>query len=202
MAIAALTVIASLLVTATGFEMVAADVGGFVPVRVGLALAGPDQGTIPVWLTPFTSALVHAGILHLMFNLVMLVYAGVATERALGSRGIVVLYLVGAVAACAAQWLPDPTSAQPMIGASGAVSALVGAYSLLYGRQKTRDLGPIPAWVLHVLWLLAAWTALNLAVGLISASTGTPIAAAAHIGGFIAGLALCRPLLLWRWRRA
>lgn len=202
MAIAAVTVIASLLVTLSGYEMVAAYVGGFIPVRVELALLGQDQGTIPAWLTPFSSTLIHGGPLHLMFNMVMLVYAGVASERALGSRGVVVLYLVGAVVACAAQWLPDPNSSQPMIGASGAVSALVGAYSLLYGRQKTRDLGPIPAWMLHVLWLLAAWTVLNLAMGLISASAGMPIAAAAHIGGFIVGLVLCRPLLLWRWRGA
>ncbi len=201
-AIAAVTVLVSLVVTLSGYEMNAAIAAGFIPLRVELMLLGKDPGSIPLLLTPFTSALVHGGPIHLMFNMVMLIYAGVATERALGGKGIAVLYLVGAVVACAAQWLAGPQSAQPMIGASGAVSAIVGAYALLYGRQKTRDFGPIPAWLLHVLWLLAAWTALNLAVGVISAGSGMPIAWAAHVGGFVAGLALCRPLLLWRWRGA
>jgi membrane associated rhomboid family serine protease len=148
------------------------------------------------------ATLIHGGLAHLAMNMLMLDYIGVMVERALGSRGVIVLYLVGAYAACAGQWLPDPRSTVPMIGASGAVSALVGAYALLYGRRKTRDVGPVPAWLLHVLWLLAAWAVLNLLVGVLSAQMGMPIAAAAHIGGFVAGLALCRPLLMWRWRGA
>lgn len=140
--------------------------------------------------------------MHLTFNLVTLLFCGIAVERVTGWAGVVVLYLVGAYAAAAAQWAVDPQSVVPMIGASGAASALVGAYALLYGRARTRDIGPVPGWLLHVLWLLAAWTVLNLAIGLLSVQAGMPIAAAAHIGGFLAGLVLCRPLLLWRWRRA
>jgi membrane associated rhomboid family serine protease len=201
-AIAAVTALVSVLVTLLGLEQHAALYAGFMPARASLGFGGDIAGLAPVALTPLTSALIHGGIVHLAFNMVTLIYCGVATERALGARGIAILYLVGAYAACTAQWAVEPQSTLPMIGASGAASAIVGAYALLYGRQRTRDLGPVPAWLLHVLWLLAAWTVLNLAVGVLSRQTGMPIAAAAHIGGFLVGLALCRPLLLWRWRGA
>lgn len=200
--IAVLTTLVSLAVTLLGLEPHAALYAGFMPARASLGIAGDIDGLVPTILTPLSSALVHVGLVHLGFNLVTLVFCGIATERALGSRGIVVLYLVGAYAACAAQWAVDPVSPVPMIGASGAASAVVGAYALLYGRQRTKDVGPIPAWLLHVLWLLVAWTVLNVAIGVMSMQAGTPIAAAAHVGGFLGGLILCRPLLLWRWRGA
>lgn len=201
-AIAGITAIVSLIVTLLGLEQHAALYAGFMPARASLGFAGDVPGLFPVILTPLSATLVHAGPLHLAFNLVTLVYCGFATERALGSRGVMILYLLGAYAACVAQWAVGPQSPVPMIGASGAASAIVGAYALLYGRQKTRDLGPLPGWLLHLLWLLAAWTVLNLAIGVLSAQAGMPIAAAAHIGGFLLGVLLCRPLLLWRWRGA
>ena len=201
-AIALLTALVSLFVTLFGYEQHAALYAGFMPARASLGFAGDVPGLVPVVLTPLSSALIHGGIAHLLFNSVMLVYCGVATERALGARGILLLYVVGAYAASAAQWAVDPQSPVPMIGASGAASALVGAYALLYGRQKTRDIGPVPGWLLHVLWLFVAWTVLNLAVGVLAWQSGIGIAAAAHVGGFVAGLLLCRPLLMWRWRGA
>jgi membrane associated rhomboid family serine protease len=115
---------------------------------------------------------------------------------------VVLLYLVGAITAVLAHWLIDPMSAIPLIGASGAVSALVGAYSLLYGRMRAKAIGPLSPRAVQVLWLLAAWTGINLLVGLMSAGSSMPIAAAAHVGGFVAGLALARPLVRWHWRRA
>ena len=89
-----------------------------------------------------------------------------------------------------------------MVGASGAASAVVGAYSLLYGRSKTKAIGPIPAQVVHILWLAIAWTLVNLLMATAFLRGGVAIAAAAHIGGFFAGLALAGPLLRWRWRKA
>jgi membrane associated rhomboid family serine protease len=201
-AIAAVTALVSLAITLLGYEPDAAVRAGFMPVRATMGAGGDMPGLVPVALTPITSALVHGGLMHLAFNTVMLVYCGIATERALGTRGVIVLYLLGAYAACAAQWALEPQSPNPMIGASGAASAIVGAYALLYGRQKTRDIGPVPGWLLHLLWLAVAWTLLNVAVSVLSAQAGMPIAGAAHVGGFLLGLLLCRPLLLWRWRGA
>lgn len=201
-AIAVITALASIAVTLFGLEQDAAIHAGFMPARASLGPGGDLPGFAPVILSPLTATLIHGGFVHLVFNMVTLIFCGIATERALGARGIVALYVVGAYAACLAQWAVEPQSLMPMIGASGAASAIVGAYALLYGRRRTRDVGPVPAWLLHVLWLLAAWTVLNLAVGVLGRQAGMPIAAAAHIGGFLAGLALCRPLLLWRWRGA
>jgi membrane associated rhomboid family serine protease len=174
---------------------------GFIPARLsgGLILSGP---TVPVWVTPISSALIHAGIAHLGMNMLMLAFTGRETERAIGAKGLVSLYLVGAYAACAAQWLAGPMSAAPMIGASGASSAVVGAYSLLYGRQRAKAIGPIPAQVVHVAWLAAAWVGVNLLMGFAFFQGGVTVAIWAHIGGFLIGLALARPMLLWRWRHA
>jgi membrane associated rhomboid family serine protease len=181
----------------------AAVYAGFIPARIGDALPMLDQADLmPVAVTPFTATLIHANFLHLAFNLVMLVYTGRAAERAVGVRGIVVLYLTGAIAAVMAHYLADPSSAIPMIGASGAISAIVGAYSLLYSRNKARPVGPFSAQLVHMLWLVVAWTAINLLIGYISIDTSMPVAGAAHVGGFIAGVILVRPLVRWYWEGA
>ncbi|OAN62717.1 rhomboid family intramembrane serine protease [Sphingomonas sp. TDK1] len=174
---------------------------GFIPARVsgGLILSGP---VVTVWLTPLSSALIHGGLSHLGMNMLMLAFTGKETERAIGAKGLVALYLIGAYAACGAQWLAGPMATVPMIGASGASSAVVGAYSLLYGRQRAKAVGPIPAQVVHIAWLAAAWVGVNLLMGFAFLQGGVSVAIWAHIGGFLIGLALARPMLLWRWRHA
>nr|WP_315383885.1 rhomboid family intramembrane serine protease [uncultured Sphingomonas sp.] len=174
---------------------------GFIPARLsgGLLLSGP---LVPVWLTPLSSALIHGGLAHLGMNMLMLGFTGREAERAIGAKGIVALYLIGAYVACGAQWLAGPMSTAPMIGASGASSAVVGAYSLLYGRQRAKAIGPIPAQVVHIAWLAAAWVGVNLLMGFAFLQGGVTVAIWAHIGGFLIGLALARPMLLWRWRHA
>ena len=201
-AIVIATVAVSLLVTATHREIDASILAGFIPARLTGLIDFAAVTAVPAFLTPLSATLLHAGFLHLGMNMIMLGYTGREAERALGARGIVLLYLVGAYASAGAQWLADPRSVVPMIGASGAASAVVGAYSLLFGRSRARAIGPIPAKVVHVLWLAAAWTVVNLLIAQAFLSEGIAIAAAAHIGGFVAGLALARPLLLWRWRKA
>jgi membrane associated rhomboid family serine protease len=177
----------------------AGAIGGFIPARLsGLIVIG----ALPEWITPLSSTLLHANLLHLAFNLLMLCYCGREDEVALGSPGVVVLYVVGAYAASAAQYLAGPHSVTPVIGASGAISAFVGAYALLYGQRGPSRFSPRVARMLHILWLAIAWIVVQLLLGLASAVQGIGIATAAHIGGFIAGLALARPLLRWRYRKA
>lgn len=175
----------------------AAVYAGFIPATVQAPLAG----ALPVWLTPLSSSLLHGSVFHLLFNMVMFVYCGRETERALGSGGVVVLYLLGAYAAAAGQWAQGPGALIPTIGASGAISAVVAAYALLYGRNRARRVGPLSASLIHALWLGAAWTIINLLIGFATVAS-QPIAVGAHIGGFIAGLLLVRPILLWRYRHA
>lgn len=136
-AIAVVTAIVSLFLILTGMVPDAAVGAGFIPLRFEGAALPPDFGfAVPTLLTPLTATLVHGGFAHIAFNLIMLVYCGAQTERALGPRGIVVLYIVGAYAAAMAQYFPDPSSPMPMIGASGAISAIVGAYALLFGQRR------------------------------------------------------------------
>lgn len=181
---------------------VAAVTGGFIPGRVpDVPIANYAGWLVPVWLTPLSATLLHGGWMHLFFNMVMLVYCGREAERALGSVSIAALYVIGAYAAAAGQWAQDPGAVMPMIGASGAISALVAAYAMLYGGSRTPGVGPLPAGLIHALWLGAAWTGINLLIGF-ATMMGQPVAIGAHIGGFIVGLVLARPLLLWRYRKA
>ena len=173
--------------------------GGFIPARVALP---PGGALAPVWLTPLTAALIHGGAIHLLFNMVFLVFCGRPTEAVLGPVGLGILYLVGAYAAAAAQYAVDPASPIPMIGASGAISAVLGAYAILFGRNKVKVANPTLAVFLNALWLMAAWIVLQLIVGVISASYQIGVAFAAHIGGFLVGVILANPLLLLRYRKA
>lgn len=201
-AIALVTAAVSLFITFTHREVDAAVLAGFIPARISGLIDTTGFTAVPALLTPLSAALIHAGLFHLGMNLLMLVFTGRETEKALGPWNILLLYLVGAYAAAGAQWLVDPQSIRPMIGASGAASAIVGAYSLLFGRSRAQAIGPIPAKVVHVVWLALAWVAINLLTAFAFYGAGVAVAAAAHIGGFLVGLALARPLLMWRWRRA
>ena len=202
-AIAGVTAAVSSLLLLTGTDLVASLAGGFIPARIAAAVEMPDLAwLVPAWATPLTATLIHANFIHLTLNLVMLVYCGQQTERAAGTRGLVVLYLVGAFAAAAGQWVQDPGSSVPVVGASGAISAVLGAYALYYGERRAKAWGPVPGGIVHVVWLAVAWTLIQLLVGLAGLGGTTRIAIGAHIGGFLAGLALARPLLLWRFRKA
>ncbi|WP_254603116.1 rhomboid family intramembrane serine protease [Sphingomonas bacterium] len=176
---------------------------GFIPLRVAATSSPPDHlFWVPAWLTPLTATLVHGGIGHIAFNLVMLAYCGQATEKVVGSVGITMLYVDGAYFAAFGQWVMDPSLVQPMIGASGAISAVVGAYALLFGRRRAAAIGPVSGDVVHIVWLALAWVGIQLLIGFAGIGMGGNIAIGAHIGGFIVGLLLARPLMLWRYRHA
>ena len=199
-AIAIVTVAVWLLTVVIGAEERAAVVMGVIPAR----LSGYIDITpaVPAWLTPLSATLVHGGLFHLLLNLIMLVWCGTLVERVLGRSSLLLLYVAGAYAAAIAQWLAATGSPTPMIGASGAISAVIGAFALSFGQPKRIVASPrINRW-LNALWLLAAWVVLQLMVGLLAGMQGFLLATPAHIGGFVAGLLLQRPLLLWRYRGA
>mgnify|MGYP001149003650 CR=1 FL=1 len=154
---------------------------------------------VPAFLTPLTSALLHGGWLHLIFNMVMLLFIGRQLEGPLGGRAMVVLLIAGAYAGALAQWFADPQSVVPMIGASGAISALVAVFALIFSRSQTSALGPIPAHWVRAIWLAAAWIGLQLMLGFAGGGGFGAVAIWAHVGGFLAGLFLARPLLRWRF---
>lgn len=191
------------MITLLNAESYAAIIAGFIPASVSVSLVPPDGLILlPFWLTPLTATVIHGGFLHLALNIVMLVYCGRMLERALGWSGIAILYLVGAYAGALGQWAFGPLSAVPMIGASGAISAILAAYAMLFAERPVPAIGPIPSRVVRIAWLAAGWIAIQLLVGLASGGDLQPVAIGAHIGGFLAGLALARPLLMWRYRAA
>jgi membrane associated rhomboid family serine protease len=173
---------------------------GFIPARLSGAMDLP--GALPAWITLFSSALIHGGWLHLGVNMLMLFFTGSQVERVIGGWGLLFAYVIGALVAALAQFLFDPASPIPMIGASGAISAVFGLYALFFGRPKqvTQNMR-LNRWI-HVLWLMVTWVVLQWMAGVLAGGQGVMLATPAHIGGFLAGLLLQRPLLLWKYRRA
>jgi membrane associated rhomboid family serine protease len=194
------TALVFVLLNATRFQEWASIWGAFIPARIAFGDGGLSFA--PIWLTPLTSAFLHAGWIHLGFNLLILVFCGRPVESVLGWFGLAVLYILGAYAAAAGQYIMEPTSATPMVGASGAISAVLGAYALLFGRNKVKVASPQLAMALNALWLMAAWVILQAIIGITFGGLGLGIAVGAHVGGFAIGLALANPLLLFRYRKA
>ena len=135
-------------------------------------------------------------------NLLLLVWCGREVERILGPAPVVVLYVVGAYAAAAGQYLLNPLAEYPMVGASGAISALVGAFALSFSRPRPIVRSFRLNRALNTLWILAAWVVLQWMTAYLLGMQGVMVATGAHVGGFIAGVILQKPLLMWRYRRA
>jgi len=142
----------------------------------------------------FTSMFLHAGWGHLIGNMWFLWVFGNNIEDSMGHLRFVAFYLLAGLAAAGAQIALDPSSTVPMIGASGAVSGVMGAYLLLYPQTRVDTLVgfwivPLPAWM-----MLGYWMLLQLSGVLTPTALGGGVAYGAHIGGFVAGLVLV-PLL-------
>ena len=185
--------------------------GGLFPIRLSgdSSAFGDITFLVPALLTPLTAAFLHGGIAHVIMNMLMLLLIGKMVERVLGGGLFLALYLVSAYVAAGTEWLAAylqlPMSLDmmaPAIGASGAISGVIGAYLLLFPNKQPKPWGPVPAGIARPLHLTLAWIGLNLAMGFVGPGLGIGIAIWSHIGGFVIGLALARPLLLWRYRKA
>lgn len=173
--------------------------GGFIAAR----LSGEALGVaaVPAILTPLSSAFLHGDVFHLLFNMLLLLLSGRFVEMALGWRLYGLLYLAAAYGAALVQWAIDPAATAIVIGASGAMSGVLAAYMLLFARGPERPWGPLPAAWARMGALLLMWVLINLALGL-GGMLGRQVAIGAHIGGFMVGLLLARPLLRFRYRNA
>jgi len=211
--IALVTFLAYLVATLPGWNDMLAYAAGFIPARVAepglLDHAGFAVPAVPVFLTPLTATLLHGNWLHLGFNLLILLFCGRQVEWVTGGRLLLLLYGIGAYAAAAGQWLLGPDLIVPMVGASGAISAVIGAYALLFSSRKVRSWGPFSAGVVRMAWLGAGWVFLQFLIGVATGlgdnalGTGNSgVAIGAHIGGFIAGMLMTRPLLRMRFDKA
>ncbi len=173
-----------------------AVVGLAVPLGEGLACV-VDREPINT-LTPLTSMFLHGSWMHLLGNCLFLWVFGNNVEDSMGRGRFLVFYLLCGLAAAATHVVVDPASPVPTVGASGAISGVMGAYLLLYPRVLVRMFFPpffflsLPAWLV-LIW----WFGLQLISGLPQLNPMDPevssgVAFWAHIGGFVAGAVLIR----------
>jgi membrane associated rhomboid family serine protease len=171
---------------------------GLVPARVVAAAAG----TADLWgagSTLISHIFLHAGLLHLGLNLFFLAWVGRYVEWVAGWRALLLLFLAGGIGGGIAEVLANPASPYPVVGASGAIAAIFGAYAMVFAQSRPagmRLLGlAISGDTLLALRYAISWTALQLLTGLVfnGGSMGT-IAIWTHIGGFLIGLVAAR---LW-----
>lgn len=156
----------------------------FVPARYWSL---PDDA---LWaaLSPITHMFLHGGWLHVAMNGLMFLAFGAAAERMLGMRRAILLFIVCGLAGAATQFALEPHSPYPMIGASGALSGLFAAVIM-----RMQQAGAMPAGKWGIWGIAALWIGLSFVTALIGGAIGIGnVAWAAHMGGFLAGIAMMK----------
>jgi membrane associated rhomboid family serine protease len=167
-------------------ELFAFQYGAIPAIVFGQASLPEEAIAFPASLTLVTSMFLHGGWMHLLGIF------GNNIEDAMGHAKFVVFYLLSGILAALSHALTDPSSQIPMVGASGAISAVLGAYLLLFPRAHVLVLLPmigmtrVPAGIVLGMWFITQLISGGMSVG----TTGGGVAFFAHIGGFIAGMAL------------
>ncbi|TAH34602.1 MAG: rhomboid family intramembrane serine protease [Planctomycetota bacterium] len=190
---------------------------GFIPARFSGEVQLVTDGHVVggVWLTPITSMFLHAGWMHVVGNMWMLWLFGDNVEDRFGHLRFLIFYLACGLGATALHHLTATASEIPTVGASGAISGVMGAYFLLFPRARITtlvflfflvDLVQIPAVVFLGLWILIQVVSGSMTLG--SAGDVGGVAFWAHVGGFGAGILLLPFMLIGRsvprtalWRR-
>src|SRR5262245_4975774 len=179
---------------------------GMIPaVLFGHAELPSRLAVIPPWATIFTSMFLHGGWMHLGGNMLFLWIFGDNIEKAIGNARFLVFYLVCGVAAGLAHIFFNSGSGMPTVGASGAISGILGGYLLMFPNNRVRVLTrggvvAVPAMMMLGLWILTQFVN---GIGEIARTDETGgIAYAAHIGGFVAGFLLVKLFAAGRMRRA
>ena len=169
---------------------------GFVPERFFDLLSSPLVNLIPIVIPLIASIFLHGSISHIFMNMLFLSIFGDNVEDALGHFGYLIFYLVGGISASIFHALIHPYSTLPTIGASGAVSAVMGAYLMLYPKARILTVFPIFFYpvMFHIpaLFYLVFWFFLQMASGVLSLGATyyqrAGVAWWAHIGGFLFGV--------------
>jgi membrane associated rhomboid family serine protease len=170
-----------------------------VPAEYSARTDLPPTQPFPFWATIFTSMFMHGGWLHLAGNMLYLWIFGDNVEDAMGRGRYLVFYLLCGVAASLAQIAINPDSQIPSLGASGAISGVLGAYLVMFPGRRVRVLlirmiTYLPAIVVIGFWIVLQFIS---GIGQLSQAEETGgVAYAAHVGGFVAGF-----VLVWLFRR-
>lgn len=176
-----------------------ASLGTAVAIGPGMACVVDDH---PVnVLTPITSMFLHGSWAHLLGNGLFLWVFGRNVEDSMGRLRFFAFYLLCGLAAAAAQVVADPASPVPMVGASGAISGVMGAYLVLYPATRVRMLFVfiiffrvfrLPAWLVLLYWFAVQMLAALPELAGAQKEVAGGVAVMAHVGGFIAGVALIK----------
>ena len=170
---------------------------GLSPCEVLGSCSAFPPAEFPLWATLFTSMFLHGSLLHVAGNMWYLWVFADNVEDAMGKLRFLIFYLLSGLAAALAQILVNPDTQTPMVGASGAISGVLGAYMILYPRGRVLTL----LWVFYfvrfmqlpALYFLGFWFLFQLlSASLVGTGEGGGIAWMAHIGGFVAGMLLVR----------
>ena len=165
---------------------------GFETLGLGRAGSISIATPFPTWGTLLTCMFIHGGLMHFVGNMLFLWVFGDNIEDTFGHVKYLVFYLVAGVLATLAHYIIDPASQTPLVGASGAISGVMGAYLLLYPSNRIRTLiiyFLITVVELRAVWLLLIWFGLQTIQGLLSIGVSDQVSTAffAHIGGFVVG---------------
>ena len=168
--------------------------GAIPAVVLGHTQLPPELVSLPAYATLISSMFLHGGWMHLIGNMLYLWIFGNNIEDVMGHAKFVVFYLVCGVLAALSHALIDPESLIPMVGASGAISGILGGYLLLYPHARVLVLVPygfigtfnVPAAMVLGLWFFMQVFSGGMSLG----HQGGGVAFFAHIGGFLAGMAL------------
>jgi len=166
---------------------------GAIPALVFGEADPPEMGVaIPAYATLITSMFLHGGWMHLIGNMLYLWVFGNNIEDVMGHGKYIAFYLTCGILAALSHALTDPSSSIPMVGASGAISGVLGAYVLLFPRARVLVIMPgLGTTRVAAGFVLGMWFVMQLLSGGMSVgNTGGGVAFFAHIGGFIAGMAL------------
>ena len=154
------------------------------------AYTGHAPFTAAAIVAPLTYMLLHGSWMHVLMNSVMLAAFGAGLERMMGGRKMLILFVLCGLAAIAVQFITHPTSTDPVIGASGGITGFFAAL-LVVMQQMNGSPGRYGIWPLVIVWIAAEAT-----FGVTGAGPGGGnVAWIAHIGGFLAGLFLLKPIL-------
>ncbi len=178
---------------------------GVTPVYVSSTLFSGHVALRPL-MTLFTSMFLHGGWLHLVGNMLYLYIFGDNVEDRLGHRGYLIFYLLAGAAAALTEVYFQQASYAPLIGASGAIAGVLGAYFLLYPKSRILTLIPLfvffPVVEVSAFFFLGFWFLMQFVQGWLTAGAGTAasggVAWWAHAGGFVAGAVLLPIFLLAR----
>lgn len=172
---------------------------GLIPFELSQGIDLAPAGPSPIYLTVLSSMFMHGSFIHLFGNMLYLWIFGNNVEDYLGNLGFILFYLLSGIFAALTQILISPYSKVPMIGASGAVAGVLGAYFILFPKSRITTLILFGFFIrlikMPALFVLGLWIVFQLFYGLSNLSlqgADSGVAWFAHIGGFLSGIILIR----------